>query len=213
MYSSYTAAIFPRKLDLAAKYGIDLEAAITWAFEFEDQPYFAGFRSLASNGIGKPVLNVFRMFSKMSGQRITAQSSGAMALEEITRNGVRQQSDVSVFASRGHKSISILLCHYHDDDLPGPAADISVSLNGVLATASSAKLQHFRIDETHSNAFTEWKNLGSPQSPTPDQYARLEKAGQLAELEPARTLAFANGQSKLTIQLPRQAVSLLQLTW
>jgi xylan 1,4-beta-xylosidase len=68
MYSSYTAASFARKHDLADKHGVNLEGALTWAFEFEDQPYFAGFRSLASNGIDKPVLNVFRMFSQMSGQ-------------------------------------------------------------------------------------------------------------------------------------------------
>ena len=70
MYSSYTAASFARKHDLAEKHGVNLEGALTWAFEFEDQPYFAGFRSLATNGIEKPVLNVFRMFSKMSGQRL-----------------------------------------------------------------------------------------------------------------------------------------------
>jgi xylan 1,4-beta-xylosidase len=66
MYSSYTAAIFPRKLDLAAKHGVNLEGALTWSFEFEGQPYFAGFRSLATNGIDKPVLNVFRMFARMT---------------------------------------------------------------------------------------------------------------------------------------------------
>ena len=67
MYSSYTAASFARKHDLAAKHGVNLEGALTWAFEFEDQPYFAGFRALASNGIDLPVLNVFRMFGKMGG--------------------------------------------------------------------------------------------------------------------------------------------------
>jgi hypothetical protein len=30
---------------------VDLLGSITWAFEFEDQPYFDGFRSLATNGI------------------------------------------------------------------------------------------------------------------------------------------------------------------
>jgi xylan 1,4-beta-xylosidase len=213
MYSSYTAAVFPRKLDLAAKHGVNLEGALTWAFEFEDQPYFAGFRSLASNGIDKPVLSVFRMFSKMSGQRIAAQSDGAVPVDEITSSGVRAKPDVSVFASRDEKSISILLCHYHDDDVPGPTAEVSLPLTGVPEDISNAKLQHFRIDETHSNAFTEWKRLGSPQTPTGEQYSRLEKAGQLAELEPARTVNFRGGQTKLTIQLPRQAVSLLQLTW
>jgi xylan 1,4-beta-xylosidase len=212
-YSSYTAAIFPRKLDLAAKHGVNLEGALTWAFEFEDQPYFAGFRSLASNGIDKPVLNVFRMFSKMSGQRVAAQSDNALTLEEITSNGVRNKPDISAFASRSENSISILLCHYHDDDLPGPSAEISLSLTGLPEKITSAKFQHFRIDETHSNAFTEWKRQGSPQSLTPEQYAQLEKSGRLTELESTRTINFSNHQTKLTLQLPRQAVSLLQFTW
>src|SRR5258705_9270837 len=77
MYSSYTAASFARKFDLADKHGVNLEGALTWAFEFEDQPYFAGFRSLASNGIDKPVLNVFRMFSQMNGERMPAKSERA----------------------------------------------------------------------------------------------------------------------------------------
>src|SRR5262249_2515028 len=60
MFSSYEAAVFSRKLDLAAKYGVNLEGALTWAFEFENQPFFAGFRVLATNGIHQPLLNVFR---------------------------------------------------------------------------------------------------------------------------------------------------------
>ena len=65
MYSSYTAASFARKHDLAERHGVNLEGALTWAFEFENTPYFAGFRALATNGIALPVFNVFRMFSRM----------------------------------------------------------------------------------------------------------------------------------------------------
>jgi xylan 1,4-beta-xylosidase len=75
LYSSYTAASFARKHELAARHGVNLQGALTWAFEFEDQPYFAGFRVLASNGIDLPVMNVFRMFSRMSGQRVATKSS------------------------------------------------------------------------------------------------------------------------------------------
>ena len=75
MYSSYTAASFARKHDLADRHGVNLEGALTWAFEFEDQPYFAGFRALATNGIDLPVLNVFRMFSQMGGQRVAARAT------------------------------------------------------------------------------------------------------------------------------------------
>jgi xylan 1,4-beta-xylosidase len=215
MYSSYTAAIFPRKLDLAAKHGVNLEGALTWAFEFEDQPYFAGFRSLASNGIDKPVLNVFRMFSKMSGERLSVESDGAIPLDEIMRNGVRGHPDVSALASRDANKdrISILIWHYHDDDLPGPSAQIALDVTGLPRNLTAAKIEHFRIDQDHSNSFAEWQRLGSPQSPTPDQYARLEKSGQLAELEPARSIKISGSEANLNIQLPRQAVSLLQLTW
>jgi len=60
MYSSYTAASFARKHELADKHGVNFEGALTWAFEFEDQPYFAGFRALATNGLDPPVLNLTR---------------------------------------------------------------------------------------------------------------------------------------------------------
>ena len=59
---------FRANLNSPTKYGVNLEGALTWAFEFENQPPFAGFRQLASNGIDLPVLNVFRMFGKMSGR-------------------------------------------------------------------------------------------------------------------------------------------------
>lgn len=87
MYSSYTAASFARERDLAEKYGVNLEGALTWAFEFEDQPFFAGFRSLASNGIDKPVLNVFRMFSRMGGRQLRVESDGSRSLDGSSVEG------------------------------------------------------------------------------------------------------------------------------
>src|SRR5215831_6885385 len=70
MYSSYTAASFARKYLLEDEYHANLLAAVSWAFEFEDQPWFYGYRDLATNGVDKPVLNVFRMFGMMSGERV-----------------------------------------------------------------------------------------------------------------------------------------------
>src|SRR6187455_1292739 len=100
MYSSYTAAVFARKHDLAARHGVNLEGALTWAFEFEGYPYFAGFRALATNGIDLPVFNVFRMFSQMGSQRVAATSDAAVPLDAIMKAGVRERPDVSLLASR-----------------------------------------------------------------------------------------------------------------
>src|SRR5687767_12585126 len=99
MYSSYTAATFARKFLLADKHGVNLDGALTWAFEFEDQPFFAGQRVLSTNAISLPVLNVFRMFGKMAGQRVAVTSSSEVPMETIVKDGVRgDQADVSALA-------------------------------------------------------------------------------------------------------------------
>ena len=213
MYSSYTAASFARIHDLAERDGVNLEGALTWAFEFEDQPYFAGFRSLTSNGIDKPVLNVFRMFARMTGRRLPVQSDGALPLEEILRNGVRGKPDVSALASLDQRKLSLLVWHYHDDDVPGPEAEVEFAVDGIPLKSAEASLRQFRIDEEHSNAFSAWKRLGSPQSPTPEQYKLLEKAGRLAALGAPEQVRVENGTVTLKVHLPRQAVSLLELVW
>lgn len=213
MYSSYTAASFARKHDLARRHGVNFEGALTWAFEFEGQPYFAGFRSLASNGIDKPVLNVFRMFAKMRGERIAAESDGALSLEDVLRKGVREEPDVAALACSDANSISVMVWHYHDDDVPGPAADIQLRLSGLAPGIKEATAREFRIDNRHSNAFSEWKRLGSPQQPTTEQYSRLVQAGQLKVLGTAQEMQVQDREVVLKLNLPRQAVSLVQLTW
>jgi xylan 1,4-beta-xylosidase len=181
MYSSYTAASFARKHDLADRHGVNLEGALTWAFEFEDQPYFAGFRVLASNGINLPVFNVFRMFSRMAARRVEAASDHAVPLETILKAGVRQAPDVAALASRDDRRLTVLAWHYHDDDVAGPDAAVALSIAGIGVKRGTAKLQHFRIDSTHSNAFTAWQRIGSPAVPTPAQYQQLEAASELGQ--------------------------------
>lgn len=213
MYSSYTAASFARKHELADRHGVNLEGALTWAFEFEDQPYFAGFRVLASNGIDHPVLNVFRMFGRMGGQRLTTESTAGATLDAMLTDGVRGRPDVSAFAGLDAKKLCVLVWHYHDDDVPGPDAAVDLALNGLPPALHAATLQHFRIDAAHSNAFETWKGMGSPEQPTPAQYAQLEHSGRLAPLAAPQPVRIDNGTARLQITLPRQAVSLLELEW
>ena len=213
MYSSYTAASFTRLHELALKHGVNLEGALTWAFEFENQPCFAGFRSLASNGIDKPVLNVFRMFSRMSGERLAVSSDHAIPLEAILKDGVRDQPDISAMACLNHQTLSVLVWHYHDDDVPGQDATVDLSIDGLPVRNTDAMLEHFRIDENHSNAFTAWKRMGSPQQPAPEEYEQLEVAGRLGRLGAAESVHIENARATVHFQLPRQAVSLLTFTW
>src|SRR4029434_3942715 len=173
MYSSYTAAQIARTYELADLHKVNLLGSVTWAFEFENQPYFAGFRDLATNGIDKPVLNVFRMLGKMSGDRVAVTSTSAAGAQTIRDEGVRARRDVYALASRGAKAMQVLVWNYHDDDLPAPAAEITMTIDGL--PAGTPTVTQYRVDDRHSNAYEVWKGMGSPQSPTAAQRATLEK--------------------------------------
>ncbi|HWB82602.1 MAG TPA: hypothetical protein VG675_00540 [Bryobacteraceae bacterium] len=213
LYPAYTAVMFKNIFELAAREHANIEGMLTWAFEFEDQPYFDGFRTLATNGIDKPVLNVFRMAGLMHGDLIKVDSSGAVGIDSIMTSGVRERPDVDALAVRGDRAISVLAWNYHDDDVPAPDAEVDLRVGGIPAGAQRVLVRHFRIDQTHSNAYTVWKQMGSPQNPTPEQYATLEAAGQLQLLESPRWISSKGGQADLAFKLPRQGVSLVQLSW
>ncbi len=213
MYSSYTAASFPRVLDLAQEHGVNLEGALTWAFEFEDQPPFAGFRQLASDGIDLTVLNVFRMFAKMSGERLAVASSAGLNADDIRINSVRGNPDVSALAALDKNRMTVLVWHYHDDDVPGPAANVTLSLTGLPFPSGEATLTQYRVDTDHGDSYATWLKMGSPLPLTADQYGQLEKSGQLAEVGPPQTLKVSSAEATIALNLPRQAVALFVVSW
>ncbi len=215
MYSSYTAASFARKHDLADKYGVNLKGALTWAFEFEDQPYFAGFRQLATNGIALPVLNVFRMFSKLSGVRLETHSTAEVSLDEILASGVRNGPDVAAFASFDvdRRKLYVMIWHYHDDDVPGVDAQVSLHLANLPVELHEAKLTRYQIDQTHGNSYAEWQRMGSPRAPNEQEYDRLVQAAALAPVVEGSPLAVAQGVADTSFALPRQGVALLVVSW
>jgi xylan 1,4-beta-xylosidase len=198
---------------LQDKYRVNLRAMLDWAFEFEDKQYFEGFRTLATNGIDKPVLNVFRMAGLMSGQRVETTSSAAAPLESILANGVRPLTDVDALATRSDRSVEVMLWNYQDDDLPASPAQVQLTIAGLPATVRRVLVQHDRIDHDHSNAYTAWQVMGSPQQPTPAQLDQLRAAGQLQALTSPVWIDVANGRITLPVSLPSQATSLLRLNW
>lgn len=213
LYPAYTAAAFKGLFELQDRHDVNLLSMLTWAFEFEDKDYFEGFRSLATNGVDKPVLNVFRMFALMSGDRVSTSSTGAVPLDTLVSTGVRQTADVDAFATRGAKEAAILVWNYHDVNEPAAPSPTTIIISGIPSGVHRILLQHFRIDDTHSNAYTVWQHMGSTQHPTSQQYADLQAAGQLQLLTSPVWLDVVDGQVRITTEMPREGISLLHLTW
>ena len=213
LYACYTAEALSRTLSLAEREHLNLEGLVTWAFEFEDQPFFAGFRELATNGIDKPVLDGFRMFGLMGEERAEARSSGARATPEVVRSGVHGASDVNVIATRGGHELEILVWNYHDIDIAVPPARIRLAIQGLPKGVEGTKLEHLRIDGEHSNAYTKWKDMGSPQRMDLTEEQKLQDAGQLQRLDSPPWITIEAGRAKLEFALPREAMSLIRLSW
>ncbi len=211
MYSSYTAASFARKYALADYFKANLLGAVSWSFEFENQPYFYGFRDLATNGINKPVLNVFRMYGMMSGNRVEVRGNQNYTFSMVRDSSVRKKADIDALASKDQRSAAVMVWHYHDDDVKAEDATIEVDLKGF--PAQQVNFKHYRIDNENSNSYEVWKKMGSPENPTAEQISTLEKAGQLALLTSPTYIKTDNGNLKLNLKLPRQGVSLLKFDW
>jgi xylan 1,4-beta-xylosidase len=213
LYPAYTAAAIRNILELNERRRGNLTGILTWAFEFEDQPYFYGYRTLATNGVDKPVLNLFRMLGLMGSERVPVRSSGAIGVEQILKSGVREAADVDGLAARGERSVEVLVWNYHDEDSSGVDAPVQLSVAGLPAEGRKIMVRHYRIDQSHSNSYTVWKAMGSPQNPTPEQSVALKAAGQLQLLESPRWVESKGGAVNLTFAMPGQSVSLVELSW
>lgn len=213
LYAAYTVEVLNRTLQLAEKDKVKFVGAVTWAFEFEGQPYFAGFRELASNGVDKPVLNAFRMLGLLGSDRVKMTDSGALPTDDVVLHGVRGQPDIGAIAARKDHEIEILLWNYHDDAVSAPDAPIDLEIHGLPSDVRRALLEHFRVDSNHSDAFTTWKKMGSPEAPSADEYRQLEDAGQLQLLNSPAWTGVRGGIVRLQFSLPREAVSLVRIGW
>jgi xylan 1,4-beta-xylosidase len=207
LYAVYNAAIMKTIFDLADRSNANIEGMLTWAFEFEDQPWFDGLRTLATNGVDKPVLNFFHMAALLAPTRIPVKSSATAPLSARTAGGAHDVRDVSAIASRDDHRLTVMLWNYSDN--PASAEDVVIDLKISHAPAASATCRRFQIDSKHSNSWTAWKELGSPQHLTAAQIAMLEKAARLQEIEPAKKVSLSN----LKIMLPGESLALLEFTW
>jgi xylan 1,4-beta-xylosidase len=234
LYGVSVAEATMRTYELARKYNLTVEGAVTWAFEFEDQPAFAGFRELATNGIDKPVLNVFRLMSMLGqghrghsesdrgastyqqGQWISVQSSGALPLADIVAKSAVAAPDINAVATVNGNEVDILVWNYHDADVPAEPARVRLAIDGLKSdgdegmTSGKLTATEYIVDQTHGNTYQAWQQAGSPAHPTPRQVHQLQNAGAF-EAQPISDVSMKDGVAGLEISIPRQGVALISL--
>jgi xylan 1,4-beta-xylosidase len=148
----------------------------------------------------------------MKGNRVAVSSDHAYDLRTAVDSSIRKQnSDIDGLACSDDKGATVMVWNYHDDDVKPDAGSVSVRIKGL--PGKKVLLQHYRIDDAHSNSYELWKKMGSPQNPSAEQIAALERAGQLELLTSPEWIGTNNGEATIDLVLPRQGVSLLKLEW
>ncbi|MHC4737021.1 MAG: hypothetical protein ACYTDW_21615 [Planctomycetota bacterium] len=122
-------------------------------------------------------------------------------------------SRIDVLAVATEETVQALVWNYHDDMVKAEPAPVKLTVKAPKNSAKRARVVHYRIDDTHSNAYTRWLGLNSPQKPTPDVLARLKAAAELEFLEPVRFCDVCYGKVELNFSLPRYGVSLVEIRW
>ncbi|MGB7681342.1 MAG: hypothetical protein WBL70_06735 [Candidatus Acidiferrales bacterium] len=163
-----------------------------WDFSdvFEEQgviqkPFYGGFGLVAEGGVPKPAFNAFKLLHLLGDRRIPAASNSVLA----TR--------------RADGTLVLAVWNLFLPEEAGHSKDMTIELAG-LTGPHQAVIQD--VDPEHGSPLPAYKAMGSPASPTQEQYRELKKA---AELPAPRTLPVSEG--KLSLTLPAHSLFVIEI--
>lgn len=211
-YPSFAASSFLHIQQLAEEFGCDVRP-LTWAFVFRGERCFEGTRAFQTQGIDKPILNLFRMYALMGDKKLKFESDMAVDVRDYAeRCGRGEPPEINGFAALNkNNSIDVLIYCHHDDwwNVKGKA-HISLSVENIPYKSSKLCITHYRIDENHSNACTVWEKLGRPHYPSEEQKEQMRAHAGLEMLCLPQEISVENGMVALEFDLPVHGISLIR---
>ena len=221
----FQCKLMKKLLDLDARSGARVHQATTWSFYFEGERFFEGTRSLfTAQGIEKPVLNAYRMLSRLGDTRLAVESSHAWSLERLDDGEAAMPEEIDALATAGRDGVSVLVWRHADDQYATDArdADVVVRLER-LPFGGPLRVSHWRID---ARAQQQPRGVASARRPpgplggrpaghrgAPAARARRarpdrDRAGRRADVADraaaARRVADRDPPRELTIEMPAE---------
>lgn len=170
-------------------------------YEVPQQFDFEGKRTVHTlNGFHKPLLNGYKLLAKLGGELVQADVEPA-------------DRDVTVVAARdGAKRLTVLITRFDGSQWHNDGAEQSVRLHLSTGWTQSrdAEITHWRIDERHSNAYSVFRDMGSPKQPTAEQIQMIRQRMDLQTVEPP-SRRTVGAELDLDVKLPSNAVSLIEI--
>jgi xylan 1,4-beta-xylosidase len=206
-YASYVAAAACHLASAYADGGSRVDGMLTWAFQFEGRDTFAGSRALSTNGIDKPVLNVFRLLGRLGRAKLSLAVEPAPNLS-TTMNADALPALTGIAAGDAMNWVQLLLVAHHDDWDVESEVDVEIEVTGLPDATYS--VVRWDLDRDHANAHTAWVEMGRPRSPDPAQTRALQAAAALHP-EPMALAETQEGTLTLAVRLRAHSALLLEL--
>lgn len=187
-----------------------VDGMLTWAFQFEDGEYFEGRRCLSTNGLDKPVLNVFRLLAMLGGARLEADVAAAGAGNAARAVDADGGAPSVLAAADGTGGVQVLLVRHADDWDEREESIVRVRVCG-LVPGREYQPTEWRVDRANANAYAAWTAMGSPQDPSTAERRRLEESARLRPTPHPAATADADGVLTVSVRLDVHAVCLLTL--
>jgi xylan 1,4-beta-xylosidase len=164
-----------------------------------------GFGLLSVGNLRKPRWWALRMLESLGDERLAI---------EIDGDGARALVD-AIATRHADGRVSILVWNATIDHAKAggdPQLDRGVDLVVSGLPPGEWRLEHRRVDATHSNIGAVWAELANGRDwPDEATWAELRRRNVLDELEPPRTISVDDGDLRLDLTLPMPSVSLLEL--
>jgi xylan 1,4-beta-xylosidase len=212
-FAVFQCKLMKKLLDLDARGGARVHQATTWSFYFEGERFFEGTRSLfTAQGIEKPVLNAYRMLSRLGDTRLSVESSRSWSVDRLDDGETTMPEEIDALAAASAGGVCVLVWRHVDDQYATDPqdADVAVRLER-LPFGESVGVSHWRIDARHSNSHAAWRALGAPQDPSAADLHAIGARQRLERCEPDRTEAVRDGVLTLRVALPLPGVSLIEI--
>ena len=194
-YPVFQCALAKEILDISNSFPANpVKCIVTDGLFYPGYRIFEGQRALfTAEEIEKPIFNAFRLLGKLGNERLQFEAAG--------------NKNINGLATRHGDAIQIMVYNFNQNvtDRESEKAELIVR----LPSSKLYRLSHYRIDETHSNAYSVWKSLGKPLIPNNDQMNQIRSREGLELLEPVSTIRPSNNNFSIPLVLPHHSVSLL----
>jgi xylan 1,4-beta-xylosidase len=164
-----------------------------WSFSdvFEEQgvvkkPFYGGFGLLAADSIPKAAFNDFTLLHRLGDTRLDVKSDSVL----VTR--------------RKDGSLAIAVWNLFLPEEAGTPKTVTLRFSGVK---SGKKVHTTIVDKEHGSPLPAYEKMGSPQFPSREQIAELQKAGQL----PA-TASSKLKKAEITLTLQPHSLALIEVS-